>query len=207
MPNTLQVHRRLPLATLAVLLLAVWGCGRDAITGPSSRSGATPLADISPTNPLPPTLTGEGLAGTGRFVQRGDCRTGPVAVDYLVRGPAGGPYPGTFVEVGRVLIQGFIVGFEAGFFISSPAGLVTGRKTFESMDIGITCLDGRVVFVSAAGAEVTARYTAIIRTRSGTFRDAGSTEIDLTGVSDHLVVGEGFGSDGSATVPVSPDDD
>ena len=207
MPDTLQLNRRLPLASFAVLA-AVWGCRGDTITGPSSRSGATPEADIAPTVLLAPTLTGEDLAGTGRFVQRGNCLTGSATATFAVRGPALGPYTGTFIEIGRLVIQEGIADFESAFVIYSPAGLVTGRKTLVSVEIAGGCgPDGRVVFGNAAGPELAAHYTATIRTQSGTFRDAGSSEVELLGSSDLWKVGETFISDGTATVPVSLGDD
>lgn len=107
----------------------------------------------------PPTLTGESLAaglfttppGLGSIaVTSAACNpAGNSSFSYRVSGPAAGPYPGTFTETGTVTMgpqdipSGFsnpnalITGWAVSFTITSPAGSVTGTKTFPTGATGV----------------------------------------------------------------------
>jgi len=107
----------------------------------------------------PPTLSGESFAaglfttpaGQGSIaVTSANCNpAGNSSFSYKVSGPATGPYPGTFTETSTVTMgpQNIGAGFSnptalitkwtVSFTITSPAGSVTGTKTFPTGATGV----------------------------------------------------------------------
>ena len=99
-------------ATLAVALSA----------GPAAAAGS-------------PTLGGERLMNQTANDPQATCMTFGGGFNYTVSGRAVGAYAGTFTETGTVRTAGDtmtspIISVQASFTITSPAGIVTGTRTY-----------------------------------------------------------------------------
>jgi hypothetical protein len=113
-------------------------------------------------------------------------------MSFSASGPAGGPYPGTFTEVGTATVGpqavdlvggnalGTLVTFDAVFTINSPVGQVTGTKTlaFPVTDFGTQAAFGTCITLNDAELRFildryTVRYDAEISTADGEFADRG----------------------------------
>lgn len=148
-------------------------------------------------------LTGEFLLGEGAGLDvTATCsETGTSTISYSASGPAFGPYPGTFTEVGTVTIGqaptgNFILGFpikqvtavEAFFTIDSPEGQVTGRKRLiaQTNEVVGLCEDF-TDYTPPSGSPISGSfqrvcacpfglsYEALIETETGTFQDEGQS--------------------------------
>jgi hypothetical protein len=135
-----------------------------------------------------PTLGGQTLAHAQPTDPQSTCSSDPmgwnVLVSYTVTGTASGPYPGTFTETGtaKLTALGFekpnLVGLDATFTISSPAGTVTGTKRFEAGEThGSGTCDGVKLDSSLVAGGVV--YTA--KLPDGTV-DQGTVEMSFTDV-------------------------
>jgi len=120
----------------------------------------------------PATLTGETLAGSPNQVNV-TCQgsgEGDFTIQWDVSGVASGPYPGTFRETGSHIGPGFDV-IHVDFAIDSPAGSVTGTKTFVPDNaLSETCMS------TAAGSFGILLYEATIATSAGRFSDEGTAD-------------------------------
>jgi hypothetical protein len=110
-----------------------------------------------------------------------------------VRGLAEGPYPGTYEETGTATlgpgavstgVSRPVTGFEATFTIDSPAGQVSGTKTWDPTTfqpgVGTCGASGPTRNILVFNA--TATYEASIQTADGVFADRGNTAVDGAGV-------------------------
>lgn len=169
---------RLAFALTAVLTILA---SHPVLAAPPSAATLTGemLFTADPTD-IPPFLTDCDQSGTSTF-------------SYTVRGPATGPYPGTFTETGTVtmgphfpeitpfgtLIHARVTSWTADFEILSPAGLVRGSKVFSGAPAGFArCVDGPPA-VLAPYTDRTAfallTYEVRIHTAQGVFWDRGIT--------------------------------
>lgn len=170
------------LATLAVAIVV---------------AGLALFASTAQAQVAPPTLTGEELTATGAAgpVITTQCNPDDIStVTFSTSGVVnGGPYPGTFTEVGTATIGpqtlspgggqsiGTLLSYDAVFTIQSAAGDVTGTKAlaFPVTDPGTQVAIGQCnTFNNAVELEdaidrFTVRYEAQITTLEGTFADRG----------------------------------
>ena len=139
-----------------------------------------------------PPMTGEFLSAlTPATITSGNCDpAGNSTLTFTIAGIAAGPYPGTFVESGRVVVgpqihevvpgqfYGDILAFDADFTITGATGTVTGTKTFAP-DIPANggfvrggCL-GEGDIVAAQILVATLRFSATVNGLLGTSTDQG----------------------------------
>ena len=187
--------------------------GLLAMAGPLARAGNAQQA----ADPPPPTLTGESLVaytitgefygpdeGLGEFtVTSVSCSEseGEGTLTYTARGPAAGPYPGTYEETGTFelgdptvfgprVVESFEATFEIDAVIDDEPYTVTGTKRAPVSSLeypyGECFTDGddsgerEEVFLAIAGTATTS-YEATIETPSGSrFRDSGNARVGLT---------------------------
>lgn len=113
-------------------------------------------------------------------------------IRFTATGPATGPYPGNFHAAGQAtfgpgdvippgVVSGTLLRVDEAFSIDSPVGRVAGVKRLIPTDRTSYCEHyperQRVSF------DAIVAYDAVIRTRSGTFRDRGRglvTVLDVT---------------------------
>lgn len=169
------------LATLAVAIIV---------------AGLALFASTARAQVAPPTLTGEELtaAGAAGPLITTHCNPDDIStVTFSASGVVnGGPYPGTFTEVGTATIgpqtlspeggqsTGTLLSYDAVFTIQSAAGDVTGTKTlaFPVTDPATQVAIGQCntfnnVELEDAIDRLTVRYEAQIATLEGTFADRG----------------------------------
>jgi hypothetical protein len=169
----------------------------------------------------PPSLTGETFTAT--FVESvGNCDSPTPTILWHARGTATGPYPGTFDETGRFVLNAAGTGFNFGplvdattsFTINSIGGRVFGMKRFTTGSAGIAhCQILATPLLKYKEVKATnLSYTALIL--AGPFY-GGGLWVDC-GVSPDLffdnstarspvpqVFGETFLSDGKTALPLS----
>ena len=129
--------------------------------------------------------------GTSSITNENCNPSGTSSFDFEASGPAIGPYPGTFTETGTITIgpqtSGFIapvLTLTASFTISSPAGDVTGTKSFTGpsdplLFQGGFCLDAPAVQRGANLINAGVTYDARIETADGTFHDTGRADVNV----------------------------
>ncbi|MFL5797313.1 MAG: hypothetical protein ACJ77A_05200 [Actinomycetota bacterium] len=178
----------------------------------------------------PPTLTGEtllaGLFAPGTssvVVTSANCDpTGTSSFTYQASGPAGGPYPGTFTEIGTVSMgpqtipgtppNGTLTSWTASFTISSPVGNIRGTKTLQPSAPSLPgiCKGADVLFPAqrsaATGIQNALAYTATITVPGGAqFTDHGGSDASVNEFPDIPAFNnffEGFTSQQATTTPV-----
>ena len=129
-----------------------------------------------------PTLDGEIMTGVPQVTS--NCNlSGTSTISYTVSGVATGAYPGTFTETGVATIGAQpspgnavpITSFSATFVIESGVFRITGIKTLANATVYATNLGFCTDFLRSFGAEAT--YDARVSTPTGTFADAGRTNV------------------------------
>jgi hypothetical protein len=145
---------------------------------------------------VPATLSGEIFSnnpGEGSSsITSATCNpSGTSTFSFEASGPAIGPYPGTFTESGTITVGpqtlgvGTVQSFTASYTISSPAGDVTGTKSFTALTSpGLNsggCVNDdptyplRFANLNNAGV----MYNAQIDTADGTFFDTGRADVNV----------------------------
>lgn len=124
----------------------------------------------------------------------GTCNpTGMSEFEFEITGLATGPYPGTFIETGTIVLNAFgdpmnpvlaAESFESTFTINSPAGTVEGSKSLVGFEATSQGLCGTAAFPTG-GADAlrftgTVSYTAEITTSTmETGMDSGESFVNL----------------------------
>ena len=182
--------------------------------------------DADAQNLLPPTLTGENLHAQHGELVGGNIGTvtfsagcGPNStIDYTITGVATGPYPGPFVESGKIVLGSGIgelgeepfpiVELSARFTIESITAVVTGSKTTVPGGAAtfVICqfcgLGTCPAFINSAGFESAAEldYAATIH-GDGTHSDRGTSLMEIVSFSGGQTFDENFIS---ALAQISP---
>jgi hypothetical protein len=194
---------RVGLAVLALLSTLATGPAAAADGSGSSSSEPAPLTGEV-------LITSDPGLEPGTSEVTGTCNQpfGGSEFSFVVTGPAIGPYPGTFREVGSFTLgpPGFpITSFEAEFWITSPEGTVHGFKTRRDVTspvMGVGVCGGFVFTGAQAGAvdfQTPVRYIADITTTEGTATDRGESFVTYDDIQlrPPLVEGQGFAFDES----------
>jgi hypothetical protein len=182
--------------------------------------GAVVVSSAGAARPLqPPTLVGVSFSGTPTFSNASCSANGNGSFDYAVSGTASGPYAGTYSETGTVTVgpgslnqlvhnpnpgpletsytlewygDGVATG-QATFSIDSPAGMVSGSKTWSVLT-GSCTSTGRVrgqllgiafdatvlLLLNQAYSDGSGlnSYGATIESGRRTYCDSGTTELN-----------------------------
>ncbi len=205
--------RTTPLAVVLVMALAI---------APASAFGQSAAPDLSGENFAAFSNSVLGGVGSVDTTSRSCDVNGEGSLSVIATGPAAGPYPGTFREELSVTLgerlretpdsERPVRTLNATFTIDSPAGQVSGTKSFDpsqSNALGECFNDSRFPGDPSppffdAGGQFTS-YTATITTPQGcTFRDTGSATFNLidSGGGTGRVFGEDFFTDGRRPVLV-----
>ena len=140
-----------------------------------------------------PTLTGESLSG-GSSLGEGNS-PGCGLSFFTARGPATGPYPGTFTEGGTFSPnRSRDPDFSATFTITSGTTTITGNKSGDTASF-VGC--HTVSFASIP-------YTATIHTPNGNFHDQGSSEGEVVIGAGDATLTETFTSSLAEPVLIVP---
>ena len=175
---------------------------------PSLASAQTP----------PPAFGGEALSENDPTITNCAAGSGGGPIAYEASGTATGPYAGTFSETGTVTVgpeegptaRQRVTAASISFTVDSPAGQVTGTKTFvPAGDPNINVATGRCDF-DGAGGSITIfaddlRYSVTIQTPDGqTCTQSGGASLQVIDDSSVLAdrFAENFLNDLSAPAPV-----
>ena len=167
-------------AYLMLFAVAVVGVCPAVAAGPPGLTGEDFQAS---SDPSPLDLPGDVTILAAR------CDPDSAFFAYRATGPAIGPYPGTFEELG--VITAGAVGTETSqkagrtvlsahaiFTITSPVGQVQGIKNLDPhVGDAFSCQVSNIIDVLVSGIFLT--YQATIRTASGTFLDSGQSSLFL----------------------------
>ena len=121
--------------TVAVQLVPTTaGAVTASLKATSKKPAATATVLLSGTGPFP-SLAGETFTrSTATFTSDNFCEFSPTQVAFIVKGSATGPFPGTFMESGTVVLDAFNLHgsdqkFDSTFTITSGSVTLTGTNS------------------------------------------------------------------------------
>ena len=184
------ISTRFTALSLALAAVGLIGCEQETTSPNSNRQEVSESKAVVPAH----SMAGEEFSAVSR-VGEGDgpgevritavsCEPGSASVSFIATGPATGPYPGTFVEVGTITAgprdaenSRFTTSFEAEYTIRSKVGTVKGTKHMTAP--GQFGCSGEGEHTQISVGSIRTVYQAHIRARSARCFDAGTARTEF----------------------------